>query len=151
MTRRHRRCNNCDESVRVCHLARWRTVYSCAHGRDGPQMAASRMDNELTISVSPEPGYVAVSVAGEIDMATAPQLREQLASVVSGGAQRVVVDLAQVAFLDSAGTAVLTATHRVLAGKAGSLALASPSPAAWRVLSLLGVDQVIPVTDSVAG
>src|SRR5215467_5980592 len=108
------------------------------------------MDNELTISVSPEPGYVAVSVAGEIDMATAAQFREQLASVISGGAQRVVVDLARVTFMASAGVAVLMGTHRVLAGQSGSLVLASPSPAAGRVLSLAGVDQVIPVTGSVA-
>jgi anti-sigma B factor antagonist len=104
----------------------------------------------LTISVSPEPGYVVVSVAGEIDVATAAQFREQLASVISGGARRVVVDLARVTFMASAGIGVLTGTHRVLAAQSGSLVLASPSPAAGRVLSLAGVDQVIPVTGSVA-
>jgi anti-sigma B factor antagonist len=108
------------------------------------------MNDALTISVSPEPGYVVVSVAGEIDMATAAQFREQLASVISGGARRVVVDLARVTFMASAGVAVLAGTHRVLAAQGGSLVLASPSPAAGRVLSLAGVDQVIPVTGSVA-
>jgi len=108
------------------------------------------MDDELTISVSPEPGYVVVSVAGEIDMATAPQFREQLSSVISGGARRVVVDLARVTFMASAGITVLTGTHRALVGHGGSLVLASPSPAVWRVLSLLGLDQVIPVMGSVA-
>ena len=43
------------------------------------------MADQLAISVSPEPGYVVVSVAGEIDVATAAQFREQLASVISGG------------------------------------------------------------------
>ena len=108
------------------------------------------MGDALTISVSPEPGYVVVSVAGEIDMATAAQFREQLASVISGGARRVVVDLARVTFMASAGVAVLMGTHRVLAAESGSLVLASPSPAAWRVLSLASLDQVIPVTGSVA-
>jgi anti-sigma B factor antagonist len=108
------------------------------------------MDDELTISVSPEPGYVVVSVAGEIDMATAAQFREQLASVISGGARRVVVDLARVTFMASAGIGVLTGTHRVLAGEGGSLVLAAPSPAVWRVLSVVGLDRVIPVTGSVA-
>jgi len=108
------------------------------------------MDDELTISVSPEPGYVVVSVAGEIDMATAPQFREQLASVISCGALRVVVDLARVTFMASAGVGVLMGTHRVLAAQGGSLVLASPSPAAGRVLFLVGLDQVIPVTSGVA-
>ena len=131
-------------------IAWWRTVYSGAHGHDGPGMAARRMDDELTISVSPEPGYVVVSVAGEIDMDTAAQFRDQLASVISDGPRRVVVDLAQVTFMASAGVAVLNGTHRVLAAQGGSLVLASLSPAAGRVLSLAGVDQVIPVTGSVA-
>lgn len=131
-------------------IAWWRTVYPCAHGHDGPEMAARRMDDALTISVSPEPGYAVVSVAGEIDVATAAQFREQLASVISGGARRVVVDLARVTFMASAGIGVLTGKHRVLATQSGSLVLASPSPAAGRVLYLAGVDQVIPVTGSVA-
>jgi len=83
-------------------------------------------------------------------MATAAPFRDQLASVISGGARRVVVDLARVTFMASAGVRVLMGTHRVLAAQGGSLVLVSPSPAAGRVLSLAGVDQVIPVTGSVA-
>lgn len=112
-------------------------------------MAAGRMDDRLTISVSPGPGYLVVSVAGEIDTVTASQFREQLASVITCGARRVVVDLARVTFMDSAGIGVLTATHRVLAVQQGSLAVVSPSPAVRRVLSLSGLDQVILVTSSV--
>ena len=108
------------------------------------------MDDQLSISVSPEPGYVVVCVAGEIDIATAAQFREELASVICGGARRVVVDLARVTFLASAGVAVLTGMHRVLAGQSGSLAVAAPSPAVGQVLSLVGLDQLIPVTGSVA-
>jgi anti-sigma B factor antagonist len=113
-------------------------------------MAGMCMDDGLTFSVSPEVGCVVVSVAGEIDTITAPQFRDRLASVVSGRSQRVVVDLTLVTYLASAGITVLTGTHRLLAGQGGSLVVACPSPAAWRVLSLLGVDQVIPVADSVA-
>jgi len=113
-------------------------------------MEASRMGDQLTISVSPEPGYVVVSVAGEIDIATAAPFRERLASVICGGARRVVVDLGRVTFMASAGVAVLMGMHRVLAGQSGSLVVASPSPAVGRVLSVVGLDQVIPVTGSVA-
>jgi hypothetical protein len=51
-------------------------------------MEASRLGHQLIISVSPEPGYVVVSVAGEIDIATAAPFRERLASVICGGARR---------------------------------------------------------------
>jgi anti-sigma B factor antagonist len=114
------------------------------------EMEASRMGDQLTISVSPAPGYVVVSVAGEIDIATAAQFRERLASVIGGGARRVVVDLSRVTFMASAGVAVLMGMHRVLAGQSGSLVVAAPSPAVGRVLSLVGLDQVVPVTGSVA-
>jgi hypothetical protein len=50
----------------------------------------------------------------------------------------------------SAGVAGLTGMHRVLAGQSGSLVVAAPCPAVGRVLSLAGLDQVIPVTGSVA-
>jgi anti-anti-sigma factor len=76
--------------------------------------------------------------------------RERLASVICGGARQVVVDLARVTFMASAGVAVLMGMHRVLAGQSGSLVVAAPSPAVGRVLSLVGLDQVIPVTGSVA-
>ena len=52
-------------------------------------------------------GWFVLEVEGEIDMATAPKLRERLLAAVNDGAHRVVVDLSEVAFVDSTGLGVL--------------------------------------------
>ena len=48
-----------------------------------------------------------VAVAGEVDVATAPQLKQVLLEVLDDGATSLRVDVAQVAFIDSAGLGVL--------------------------------------------
>ncbi len=50
---------------------------------------------------------VVVRVIGELDLATAPQLREILADLASLGALHVTVDLGELAFVDSSGLGVL--------------------------------------------
>src|SRR5215211_1384179 len=56
---------------------------------------------------------VVVAVTGDLDLFSAPDLRERLVREASGGARRLVVDLERCAFVDSAGTAaILTAGRR---------------------------------------
>ena len=108
-------------------------------------------DDPLTFSVAHAPGYAVVSVAGEIDAGTEQQFRDALTAVLTDGARRVVVDLAHVAFMASAGIGVLMGVRRVLAAEGGSLALASPHGEVAQVLALTGVNKVIPVAASVTG
>jgi anti-sigma B factor antagonist len=55
-----------------------------------------------------------LSIEGEIDIATAPQLREALNALVDCGARRITLDLAAVRFVDSSGLGVLVAALRKL-------------------------------------
>ena len=64
------------------------------------------MGEELTIEARHERGYPVVTVAGEIDVATAARLRERLFELAAGG-RPLVTDLNQVRFIDSAGLAAL--------------------------------------------
>jgi anti-sigma B factor antagonist len=109
----------------------------------------------FNFSVSDGPGYVVVSVAGEIDAGTEDQFRDALISALSRGAMRLVVDLDAVPFMASAGIGVLMGVRRVLADEGGRLVLASPHGEVAQVLSMTGVSQLIPatasVTDAVAG
>ena len=107
-------------------------------------------DYPLSFSITEEPGYAVVSVAGEIDAGTEQALREALTSVRARGVLRVVVDLAGVAFLASSGIGVLMAARRVLAAEGRSLVLASPRGEVAQILSLTGVSEVIPVAPTVA-
>jgi anti-sigma B factor antagonist len=70
----------------------------------------------------PLPSGLALSVSGELDIATAPAVRERLGAAVDSGATSIVVDLRKVTFMDSIGlAAIVHARSRLRAG--GRLAL----------------------------
>jgi anti-sigma B factor antagonist len=106
--------------------------------------------DSLQFSVSQESGYAVVSVAGEIDAGSERQFRDALTWVLVRGVVRIVVDLAGVEFMASAGIGVLMGVRRVLANEGGSLVLASPHGEVAQVLSMSGVSKAIPVAASVA-
>jgi anti-anti-sigma factor len=74
------------------------------------------------LSEAPLPGGAVLTVVGELDLETAPELRERLTAIVTGGATAVVVDLRRVTFMDSIGLAAVLLARRRL-GRAGRLAL----------------------------
>jgi anti-sigma B factor antagonist len=79
-----------------------------------------------------------VVVRGEIDMATAPKLRDTLNTLVDAGATRIVLDCRGLDFLDSSGSGVLIAVRKRL-GDDGALTLESPPAHVRKVLELTGV------------
>jgi anti-sigma B factor antagonist len=104
--------------------------------------------DELRIFVTAGPAHTLVSVAGECDLHTGRPLRDVLTSEVSRGAQRLILDLSELSFMDSTGMQVLLSVCNVLAVRGGTLALVSPQPVVARILELTGTDQVIPVYDT---
>jgi anti-sigma B factor antagonist len=97
----------------------------------------------LATRVTERGDCVLVAVDGELDLNTADQLQEALASAIADGTGPIVLDLQALRFCDSAGLAVLVKTHNLLAGDGRRLVIASPSTAVSRVLELSGLDQVI--------
>lgn len=79
-----------------------------------------------------------IAVRGEIDMATAPQLRTMLDEMIGGGMTRIVLECRGLEFLDSSGIGVLVAARKRL-GDDGELVLESPPPHVRKVLDITGV------------
>ncbi len=94
-------------------------------------------------------GVTIAELAGELDLASAPPLREQLLGVLRPGSSRLVLDLSQVSFCDASGLAVLIGTGRRARLLGGFLRLAAVSPQAARVLSITGLDRHLPVYPTV--
>ena len=92
--------------------------------------------------------HTLVTLDGECDLNTGRQLRDVLTSEVSRGAQRLIVDLSALAFMDSTGMQVLLSIRGVLAVRDGTLVLVAPQPVVARILELTGADQIIPVYGS---
>jgi anti-anti-sigma factor len=86
-------------------------------------------------------GYVIAALSGEqLGIASAPALREQLASLLRA-ASHLIIDLSAVEHADASGLAVLVGSRRRARLLGGSLRLAAPSPEVARVLSATGMNQ----------
>lgn len=89
-----------------------------------------------------------VTVGGEIDLYTAPQLRSELIDALNDGAARLVVDVSRVEFCDSTGISVLLSAMKRSREKGGDLEIVAPRPAVMRVLKVTGLDDVFTIHTS---
>jgi anti-anti-sigma factor len=85
-------------------------------------------------------GYVIAELSGELSIASAPALREQLIDLLRA-ASHLILDLSTVEHADASGLAVLVGSRRRARLLGGSLRLAAPSPEVARVLAATGMDQ----------
>lgn len=104
---------------------------------------------ELGIDVSKVDSHAVVAVAGEIDVYTAPKLREKLIELVSEGTYDVVVDLEKVDFLDSTGLGVLVGALKRVKAHDGSLALVCTQDKILKIFKITGLTKVFPIHSSV--
>jgi len=101
----------------------------------------------LHLRVAIYPGVPAViEVSGEIDIASASWLRERLLLAIRCHGPALSVDLHAVTFLDCSGVTVLLATARRASLEGGWMRVTRPSRPAWRVITLLGLHEVLKVS-----
>ena len=104
---------------------------------------------DLAISTTQRQGGTVVAVGGEIDVYTAPRLREHLVSVVAAGNYHLIVDMEKVSFLDSTGIGVLVSGLRRVREHNGSLRLVCSQDHVMKILRITGLTTVFPIDDSV--
>lgn len=88
-----------------------------------------------------------VHLRGELDLYNAEQVREGLAEALAAGARRIVIDMADVEFVDSTALGVLIEARSRL-GSHGLL-LAAPQIETRRALEVSGLDRHLPLYESV--
>ncbi len=82
-------------------------------------------------------------VCGEVDIYTSPQLHEALDEAVDGGARHLLVDLSEVAFIDSTGLGVLIGATKQLQLRGGALVIVCPQEKIRRVFQITALDQIL--------
>jgi anti-sigma B factor antagonist len=87
-------------------------------------------------------------VGGEVDLFTAPKLKEGLIDALDNGTKKLMIDLEQVEFMDSSGIGVLIGTLRRVNERDGSLALVCSKGPVLRVLEVTGLNKVFDIFDS---
>jgi anti-sigma B factor antagonist len=84
---------------------------------------------------------------GELDMATTPRLKKHLTTLARTHKGLVVIDLRQLTFLDSTGTAALVAADSYARRDGWSPAIVKGPPQVQRVLEICGLTEVLPLAD----
>jgi anti-sigma B factor antagonist len=102
-----------------------------------------------TAQVSPE-SYV-VSIDGELDLHTAPELEQALETVYSLGGRNVVIDLAGLVFIDSTALAALLRAQPRFRSRGGRLLLVSEDRRILRTLEITGLDRMFDIEPRLGG
>lgn len=107
------------------------------------------MDQSFHITDREENGVPVVAASGEIDVATAPPLRDRLQAMTTSGKSTVVVDLLGVTFLDSTALGVLVGALKRCREAGGELPLVITEPRILKVFEITGLTGVFPIHGSV--
>lgn len=100
---------------------------------------------EVSVSSRPSGDRTVVHVSGEIDVYTAPTLREELAGLVDEGKTDIVVDLTDVAFMDSTGLGVLVGALKRVRTTGGELRLVIDQEKVLKVFRITALTQVFQI------
>ena len=104
---------------------------------------------DLDIGTSVVDGRTVVQVVGEIDVYTAPQLRERLDAEIDAGRYDLVVDLSGVTFMDSTGLGVLVGRLKQIRLNDGSMRLVCAHDRVLKVFVITGLDKVFAIYPTV--
>ncbi|HEX9376175.1 MAG TPA: STAS domain-containing protein [Actinomycetota bacterium] len=102
----------------------------------------------LDLETSTQGKTSVVSLRGEIDVYTAPRLRQALIDLVSGGATDIVVDMDKVDFLDSTGLGVLVGGLKRVKSNEGDLRLVVTQERIMKIFDITGLSKVFPMYES---
>ena len=105
-------------------------------------------DVDLTLSTHEAGGTTVVAVGGEIDVYTAPRLRDKFTELVAAGSYDIIVDMQNVEFLDSTGLGVLVGGLKKVRAHDGSLDLVCTQDRLLKIFRITGLAKVFVIHDS---
>lgn len=100
------------------------------------------------IGIESEPGHTLVTVTGELDVFTAPRLRQVLFDTALCSQPRIVVDLDGVSFMDSTGVGTLVAARRWVGSRDLELVLVCSAGPVMRLLEIVGLQKVFEIHET---
>ncbi|WP_323791553.1 STAS domain-containing protein [Nocardioides sp.] len=103
---------------------------------------------DLTLETRDVDGRTIVAVAGEIDVYTAPKLRDKITELVAAGTYHLVIDMAAVEFLDSTGLGVLVGGLKKVRAHDGSLHLICNQDRLLKIFRITGLAKVFVIHES---
>jgi anti-sigma B factor antagonist len=86
-----------------------------------------------------------ISLAGEVDLYTAPEFKQQLLEVIGQGGKQVIVDFSETTFIDSTTLGVLVGGVKRLRTKDGQLSLVCSDRNITKIFEITGLDRVFDI------
>ena len=99
----------------------------------------------LGIDVHRRGDWIVIAPIGDLDMGSAPRLRQEVVTAVAAGDTHLVVDLGSVDFIDSVGLGVIVGARRRARSNGGEVMLAGLSEQARALFELVDLDRVFAV------
>ena len=89
-----------------------------------------------------------VALGGEVDLYTAPELKQELHRLVGKGAKRIVIDMSETTFIDSTTLGVLLSVVKRVRPEGGTVVLVCPDRNVKRIFEITRLDRVVAIVDS---
>lgn len=114
---------------------------------DGPGV---QQEHDFRVDVERANGSAppVISVSGDMDLHSAPELRDRLGDLVDGGVSRVLLDLSRTTFLDSMALGVLLSAKKRMTAAGGDLELVVSTPDVRRIFEITMLDRVFTLHES---
>lgn len=90
-------------------------------------------------------GTHVIALTGEVDLYTAPELKQELLNAIGDGAREVVVDFSDTTFIDSTTLGVLVGGVKRLRPNGGRLSIVCSDPNITKIFEITGLDRVFPI------
>ena len=120
----------------------------CAPGIGSPCIVPLGEHVDLTLETRDVDGRTIVAVGGEIDVYTAPKLRDKITELVAAGVYDIVVDMEAVEFLDSTGLGVLVGGLKKVRAHDGSLHLICNQDRLLKIFRITGLAKVFVIHET---
>ena len=104
-------------------------------------------ESKLSVTVVREGANTVLVLAGELDGYTAARFRERTVDLVHDARLHLIVDLADLQFVDSTGLGVLVSELKSVRRFGGDMVLRAPTAAVRRTIELVGLDRALPILD----
>lgn len=104
---------------------------------------------DISVSQSTAGSVPVVAVTGEVDVYSAPALKDKITELTRSGQNTLIVDLSNVAFLDSTGLGALVEARAVTAEAGGALPLVCNQERILKLFTITGLDGVFTIHPTV--
>jgi anti-sigma B factor antagonist len=106
---------------------------------------------ELDINTEHDASMCTLTLNGEVDVYTAPDLKKQLNDAIQSGCVNVIVDLEGVSFIDSSGLGVLVSALRRAREHDGAVRIVCTRENILKIFRITGLDKVFPIFSDISG